>query len=125
MTVAFKFADGRSVRRGSRDKKKTPQLTCVSAARYLKNDYNRFPRAMKRDRVLNSVTEGDEFRKKKKLLPAGGEGKILSGRSVDSFVQEGPTVRKIRRSSLIAPVTTTVETADAHSCDAGAAQAIR
>lgn len=81
---------------------------------------------MKRDRVLNSVTEGDEFRKKKKkLLPAGGEGKILSGRSVDSFVQEEPTVRKIRRSSLIAPVTTTVETADAHSCDAGAAQAIR
>lgn len=125
MTIAFKFADGRSVRRGSRDKKKTPQLTCVSAARYLKNDDNRFPRAMKRDRVLNSVTEGDEFRKKKKLLPAGGEGKILSGRADDSFVQEGPTVRLIRRSSLIAPVTTTVETADAHSCDAGAAQAIR
>lgn len=80
MTVAFKFADGRSVRRGSRDKKKTPQLTCVSAARYLKNDYNRFPRAMKRDRVLNSVTEGDEFKKKKKKNSCQPVGKVKSFR---------------------------------------------
>lgn len=87
----------------------------------------RLPREIKRDRVLKSVTEDDEFRKKKKkeLLPAGRESIILAERADDSFVQEGPTVRKIRRSSLIAPVTTTVETADAHSCDAGAAQAIR